>query len=89
MAGVPTQYLVYQASEEQPNLHEHEVGSGVKICEAEEGEIVVEAVEGGRHEVEQENPPVFVNTFEQRPNTRTANNQIPECVDQCYSWLTP
>ena len=67
-------HLIDYTCKNESDLHEHEVGGGVEVSEAEEGEIVVEAVEGGRHEVEQENPPVFVNTFEQRPNTCAANN---------------
>ena len=30
-------------------MHEHEVRGGVKVSETEEGEVVVEAIEGGRH----------------------------------------
>ena len=34
------------------NLHEHEVGGGVEVRQADEGEVVVEAVQGCWHEVE-------------------------------------
>ena len=37
------------------NLHEHEVGGGVEVGQADEGEIVVEAVQGCWHEVEAKN----------------------------------
>ena len=45
-------YLIYNTCEEEPDLHEHEVGGGIEIREADEGEIVVEAVEAGGHQVE-------------------------------------
>ena len=47
-------YLVYDSSEEESDLHEHEVGGGVEVLETDEGEIVVEAVETGRDEIERQ-----------------------------------
>ena len=35
-------------------MHEHEVCGGVEVGEADKGEVVVEAVEGGRDKVEAE-----------------------------------
>ena len=34
------------------NLHEHEVGGGVEVGQADKREVVVEAVQGCWHEVE-------------------------------------
>ena len=51
---LPEDHLVDQAGHQQPALHEHKVRGGVEEGEAEEGKVVVEAVEGGGHEVEQE-----------------------------------
>ena len=39
-------------------MHEHEVCGGVEVGEADKGEVVVEAVEGGWHKVEAEH--VFI-----------------------------
>ena len=37
------------------NLHEHEVGGRVEVGQADEGEVVVKAVQGCWHEVEAKN----------------------------------
>ena len=39
-------------------MHEHEVCGWVEVGEADEGEVVVQAVQAGRHQVEAQHPPV-------------------------------
>ena len=59
-------HLVHEASHQQSDLHEHEVGGGAEVGEADEGEVVVEAVECGRHKVEKENALVCEDSFPER-----------------------
>ena len=47
-------------------MHEHEVGGGVEVREADEGEVVVETVEAGRNQVEPQNPSVGGDALQQR-----------------------
>ena len=51
-------YLIYYSSEKESYLHEHEVCGWVEVGEADEGEVVVQAVQAGRHQVEAQHPPV-------------------------------
>ena len=44
--------LVHESCEEEPDLHEHEVGGRVEDGEAVEGYVVVHSVEGGGNQVE-------------------------------------
>jgi len=60
--------LIYEAGDEQPYLHEHEVCCWVEVGEAVEGEVVVEAVEGGGDEVQHQHPPVLSHTSNQGTN---------------------
>ena len=39
-------------------MHEHEVSGRVEVGETDEGEVVVETVETGRHQVQTQHPPV-------------------------------
>ena len=49
--------LVHDSGQEEPDLHEHEVGCRVEVGQVDEGEVVVEAVEqGGDHVVRQDVP---------------------------------
>ena len=59
-------YLIYQSSEKESDLHEHEVGGGVEVREADEGEVVVETVEAGWHQVQPQHPPVGGDALQQR-----------------------
>ncbi|KAH9388457.1 hypothetical protein TYRP_023477 [Tyrophagus putrescentiae] len=43
------------------------VGGGVVVGKVDEGEVVVEAVEGGRYQVEQADVPAGSDVGEQRP----------------------
>ena len=61
LVGYPC--LIDETGDEQPDLHEHEVGGGVEVGEAVEGEVVVEAVEEGGHQVEHQHPPVLTDTL--------------------------
>jgi hypothetical protein len=61
--------LIYEAGDEQPYLHEHEVCCWVEVGEAVEGEVVVEAVEGGGDEVQHQHPPVIAHASNQGTNT--------------------
>ena len=47
-------------------MHEHEVRGWVEVGEADEGEVVVQAVEAGRHQVEAQHPPVDRDALQQR-----------------------
>ena len=51
-------YLIYKSCEKKSYLHEHEVGGGIEVREADEGEVVVETVEAGGHQVQPQHPPV-------------------------------
>ena len=51
-------YLIYNSSEKESYLHEHEVSGWVEVGEADEGEVVVETVEAGRYQVEPQHPSV-------------------------------
>ena len=44
--------LVNKSCEEEPDLHEHEVGGRVEDGEAVEGHVVVHRVEGGGDQVQ-------------------------------------
>ena len=41
-----TAHLVDETCQQEPGLHEHEVGGRVKIGEADKGEVGIEAIEG-------------------------------------------
>ena len=62
------------------NLHEHEVGGGVEVGQADEGEVVVEAVEGGWHEVEAKH--LFFNIFNKVDN----RDFVVQAVQYRHDW---
>jgi len=49
--GLLEKDLIDETSEEESDLHEHEVRGGIEVGETEEGEIVVETVESGGDQV--------------------------------------
>ena len=51
--------LVDEPSEKESDLHEHEVGGGVEDCEAVEGHVVVDGVEGRGDQVQNKDPPAL------------------------------
>jgi hypothetical protein len=65
--------LIDEAGKKEPYLHEHEVGGGVEVGEAVEGEVVVEAVEGGGDQVEDQDPPILPNSLNQGCKTESKN----------------
>ena len=59
-------HLVHEASHQQSDLHEHEVGGGAEVGEADEGEVVVKAVKCSRHKVESQHALVCDDSFPER-----------------------
>ena len=64
-------YLIYHSSEKESYLHEHEVGGGVEVRKADEGEVVVETVEAGRHQVQPQHPSVGGDALQKRDQAGT------------------
>ena len=72
----PNIYLIYHSCQKESNLHEHEVGGGVEVLQTDEWEVVVEAVEAGRHQVEAQHPPVAGDALHQRLQARAEQRNI-------------